>query len=86
MQFDGAVIREQGITFAIAIVKEYVLNSPTDREVAFETFAMYFGLPTVLMAQNSRGIPSYWGRRDIVDFLANVHPSRIPWSRYTVAA
>lgn len=86
MQFDGAVIREQGVTFAIVIVKPHVLNDPADRDQALSAFTLHFGVPTVLMAQDSRGVPSYWGRRDIVDFLANVDPSRIPWQRYTVAA
>ena len=45
-----------------------------------------FGLiPIVLMAQNSRGVPTYYGRTDIVNFLRKVHPSRIPWKEYTVA-
>lgn len=83
MQFDGALIKEQGVTFAIVIVKPYVLQS-SEKEQIRENFSSLFGfVPTVLMSQNSRGIPTYDGRRDIVNFLANVHPARIPWKRYT---
>jgi len=81
MRFDAAVIKEQGVTFAIAIVRRQVLHS-SDRDTAQREFTRYFpGLPIVLMAQD--GSETY-GRRDIVDFLTNVHPSRIPWRRYTV--
>ena len=83
MSFDGAVIKEQGVTFAIAVVKPYVLTSSEKESVRF-SFARYFGnIPIILMAQNSKGIPTYDGRKDIVRFLANIHPSRIPWKRYT---
>ncbi len=84
MQFDGAVIKEQGITFAIVVVKPHILNNSNDRENARQGFASYFpGIPLILMAQDSRGIPTYHGRQDIVKFLANIHPSRIQWKHYT---
>jgi len=82
MQFDGALIKEQGITFAIVIVKPSAIKS-TDREKIRTGFSRYFpGVPIILMSQNSRGIPTYQGRTDIVNFLSNVHPSRIPWKTY----
>lgn len=85
MSFDGALIKEQGITFAIAVVKPHVLTSPK-KEYIRQSFIRYFGnIPIILMAQNSKGIPTYDGRKDIVRFLANVHPSRIPWKHYTAA-
>lgn len=86
MQFDGALIKEQGVTFALVVVKRHVLNNSIEREEARTAFSRYFppGIPIILMAQDSRGIPTYHGRKDIVRFLANIHPSRIPWKRYTV--
>lgn len=84
MQFEGAKITEQGVTFAIVIVKPYVLNS-SERESLRDSFISVFGnIPIILMAQDSRGIPTYHGRTDIVKFLANIHPSQIPWKKYTV--
>jgi hypothetical protein len=83
MQIEGAVISEQGQKFAIIIVKEYVLNSNEKDKVSME-FSKYFpGMPVILMAQNSRGIPTYYGRKDIVAFLAKLHISQIPWKKYT---
>lgn len=84
-KFQGAVIKEQGITFAIVIVKSHVLNSQTESEKTAQTFGGVFpGMPIVLMAQNSRGVPTYWGRKDIVKFLGNLHISQIPWNEYTL--
>lgn len=86
MQFDGVLLKEQGVTFAIVIVKPHVLNSSTECENARRSFTPVFpGVPIILMAQNSRGVPTYQGRPDIVNFLAKVSPSRIPWKRYSYA-
>ena len=80
MQIDGAVIKEQGVTFAIVVVKQSAMHSNP------LTFSRLFpGMPVVLMSQDSHGIPTYRGRPDIVNFLANIDPSRIPWKRYTVS-
>ncbi|NMM52128.1 hypothetical protein [Paenibacillus aquistagni] len=86
MQFEGAVIKEQGVTFAIIVVKYQVLNTPSRRSEIQAFGVRTFGqMPIVLMAQDSSGIPKYYGRPDIVRFLANVHPSRIPWHTYTIS-
>jgi len=85
MKFDGALIKEQGVSFAIVIVKPFVLNSQSECNASRNSFARFFpGVPIILMAQDQRGTPTYQGRRDIVNFLSNVHPSRIPWKTYTV--
>lgn len=84
MSFDGAVIKEQGVTFAIAVVKSHVLSS-SSREETRQSFASYFpNMPIILMSHDSHGTPTYHGRTDIVKFLANLHPSQITWRRYTV--
>lgn len=86
MTFEGAVIREQGVSFAIVIVKRMVIDSSFEANKAIQSFRPLFpGLPIILMAQDSQGIPSYYGRRDIVRFLANVPVQAIPWKRYTAS-
>ena len=85
MTFQGAVVREQGVTFAIVIVKRHIIDSTTEANNAIRSFSPVFrGVPLVLMAQDARGVPSYYGRRDIVNFLANVPISAIPWKQYTL--
>lgn len=85
MKFQGAVIKEQGITFAIVIVKKYILGQKAEADKAIQNFQSFFpGVPLVLMAQDSRGVPTYYGRQDISRFLAGVPISAIPWKEYTI--
>ncbi|MEO4004937.1 hypothetical protein [Flavobacterium sp. CAU 1735] len=83
MQIEGAVIKEQGQQFAIVIVKSNVLNSNQRDDIRRE-FSKYFsGMPIILMAQDSRGVPTYYGRKDIVAFLSKLDVSQIPWKKFT---
>lgn len=84
MKFDGALLKEQGVSFAIVVVKPHVLDSSFAIQNARAGLSRFFpGVPIILMTENSRGVPIYQGRTDIVNFLAQVHPSRIPWKTYT---
>ncbi len=84
MKVQGAVIKEQGVRFAIVIEKKSIVDSQSQGEEAINSFNPLFPrMPIVLMAQDSRGIPKYRGRKDIVHFLTNIHLSRIPWKEYT---
>lgn len=86
MQFQGALINEQNVTFAIVIVKEHVLSNSHEAEKIQNAFGTVFGgVPVVLMAQDHKGIPTYYGRPDIVKFLANVIMEAIPWKEYTIS-
>jgi hypothetical protein len=85
MTFQGAVIKEQGITFAVVIVKSGVINNHSEAEKTIKSFQPIFpGLPIVLMSQDTRGIPTYLGRRDIAKFLSSVPLNAIPWKQYTL--
>ena len=85
MQFEGALVREQNVTFAVVIVKKHVLDNSAQADGVAGSFQPAFpGVPIVLMAQDSRGRPTYRGRRDIVNFLARVPVRSIPWRRYTL--
>lgn len=87
MKFQGALIKEQGVTFGIIVVKLSALQSPTTREQIQSFGHRIFGaVPIVLAAEVSRGTVKYWGRKDIVAFLSKVPASLIPWKQYTVAA
>ncbi|HBE8430805.1 TPA: hypothetical protein KM314_004142 [Clostridioides difficile] len=84
MTFEGACLVEQGVKFAIVIVKPHVLNSP-NRESRRSEFENVFGrIPIILMCQDFKGTPKYHGRSDIVKFLASIDVERIPWRRYTL--
>lgn len=85
MTFQGAVIEEQGVTFAVVIVKKHLVDSGSEADRTIAAFQPVFpGLPVVLMAQDYQGAPTYYGRRDIARFLADVPLEAIPWKEYTV--
>ncbi len=85
MQFQGAVIKEQGVTFAVVVVKRHVISNKFDAERMIRSFQPLFpGIPIVLMGQDSRGVPAYYGRRDIANFMADVPLDAVPWKEYSV--
>lgn len=87
MTFDGAVIREQGVTFALVVVKWHVVQNHSEADEAIASFQPYFpGIPVVLVGQNSRGVPTYFGRPDIARFMASVPMRAVPWKTYSVSA
>ena len=83
MHVDAAMVREQGV--AVVVVKRWVLDNPPERERTRSELSLRFGRrPTVLMAPDAQGTPTYHGRPDIVRFLANVLIQQLPWRRYWV--
>lgn len=85
MRFQGAVIREQGLTFAVVVVKKQVIDFRNQADQALGAFQGAFpGMPVVLMAQDSRGRATYYGRQDISKYLASVPVHAIPWREYTL--
>jgi len=87
LTFEGSIVKEQGVTFGIVIVKESALRNHATANDLIPTFERVLGVaPVVLMAQNGRGVPTYYGRKDIVAFLAKIDFRRIPWKKYTYTA
>ena len=84
MRVQGAVIREQGQTFAVVIVRPHIVQNRTAAADAIQSFTPVFGVPVVLMAQDGRGRPTFYGRQDIARFLSGVPLSAIPWREYTI--
>jgi hypothetical protein len=85
MKFQGAVIKEQGLTFAVIIVKKSVIDNTYKANKAIQSFQPLFpGIPVILMAQDFRRRPIYYGRRNISRFLASVPIQAIPWKEYTL--
>ena len=84
MQLEGAVIKEQGQTFAVVVVKTHITDNRHEAAQASQSFSRCFpGMPIVLMSQDSRGTPTYFGSRDLANFLSRVSMTRIPWKRYS---
>lgn len=77
-------MKEQGQNFAVVVVKRSAFSNHASRdELTGELSALFGGLPAILMTQDSRGVPEYYGRRDIVKWLASVPFEALPWKEYT---
>jgi hypothetical protein len=86
MRFQGAVIKEQGVTFAVVIVKKHVIDIKATANQTIQSFQPVFaGLPIVLMAQDVHGTPTYYGRNDIAKFMVSVPLHAVPWKEYTLS-
>ena len=82
MTFDGAVIREQDVTFGVIVVRPHVLDDISQRDrIVAQASHLFGGIPTVLMAQNG-GQARYYGRPDLVRFMASVPLAAVPWKQY----
>lgn len=82
MNMTAAVVREQGVTFAVVLVKPSAMQT-YNRDATQTSFARYFpGKPVVLCSQDGRGVPSYYGRRDLVDFCSNLLMGQLPWREF----
>jgi len=85
MRIQGAVIIEQGVTFAIVVVNQSVTNY-TSRIIRTRQQLQYYfpRMPIILMSQDNNGNPHYYGRKDIVEFLKTVRLDQIPWKTYNI--
>ena len=83
-RFQSALPAPQGQTFAVVVVKRHITDNRHEAAQASQGFSRCFpGMPIILMSQDSRGTPTYFGRRDLANFLSRVSMNRIPWKRYT---
>ncbi|WP_110956186.1 hypothetical protein [Anaerosinus massiliensis] len=85
MLINGAVIKEQNVTFAIISVKQHITRYTVTAVETRQKLSYFFpNMPIILMSQNENGIPRYVGRKDIVDFLKTIRVDQIPWKQYTI--
>ncbi|MEY8838893.1 hypothetical protein AB9K41_07655 [Cribrihabitans sp. XS_ASV171] len=83
VQLTAALVREQGVTFAVALVKNHVLNSPTQADELIQDVSRVLGCPlVVLMGESNRKLRG--NRRDVVNFVSRLHPSQLPWKKWTI--
>jgi len=86
MKAQAALIREQGVSFAVVAVKRHVLTATNQREALRNQMSQIFGgAPTVVMARDAKGVPMYNGRKDLVKWLSNVYVEALPWKEYTLS-
>jgi hypothetical protein len=86
MKVIGSVMTEQGLTFAVVQVQAYKVETPQEAAETIQAFAPLFpGMPVVVMAIGKEAGPTYWGRDDLANFMAGIHPSSVEWRSYGFA-
>jgi len=83
-QIEGAIVKEQGTTFAIVVVKHDIIQTNENKEAVNAYRNVFPGMPIILMGKDSLGKSAYYGPKEIVSFLSKVDPHRIPWRRYII--
>lgn len=79
----AALVREQGVTFAVALVKNHVVLSPQQSSETIRAVSIALGCPlVVLMGESNRKLRG--NRNDVVRFVSNLHPSQLPWKKWNV--
>ena len=82
-QLQAAVVREQNVTFAVALMKDHVLNNPSVADEQIRAVASMLGCSiVVLMGERNRKLRG--NRRDVVNFVSRIDPGRLPWRKYSV--
>lgn len=73
-----AVVREYGRNWAVVLVKDFVVSSPTTRANTLAGWKQRLGCPVALLGENNGRT---WGDLNVVQRMRNVHPSQLPWQR-----
>lgn len=79
----AALVREQGVTFAVAMVRNHVVLCQQQSAEAMRAVSVALGCPlVVLMGETNQRLRG--NRADVVRFVESVHPARLPWRTWTV--
>ncbi len=82
-QLNAALVKEQGVTFAVVRVKNHVVNCNTTSDQMIRSVAAALGCQlVVLMGESNRKLRG--NRQDVVNFVSSIHPARLPWKKWTV--
>ena len=86
VELTGAVLAEQNVTFAVVIVKSAFITDRSAADAFIEELKVPFGgIPVLLMAQDEKGTPTYYGRPDLAQFMSTVPVENIPWKKYMLS-
>ncbi|SPF36864.1 conserved hypothetical protein [Candidatus Desulfosporosinus infrequens] len=81
-QFDGAVITEQGQTCAVVSVQPAIFQNSVNATMIIKALLPAFnGIPVVLMTLDTKGVPAYFGRGDLITLLENINIKEASWNQ-----
>ncbi|MBN8294791.1 hypothetical protein JI664_22665 [Rhodobacter sp. NTK016B] len=82
-QIEAALVREQGVVFAVVVVKNHVVTSEQQSSEMISVCARALQCQNiVLMGESNRRLRG--NRSDVVRFVANLDPRRLPWRKWTI--
>lgn len=82
-RFSGAYYVVGGIPFAVALVTPQAVSSEKTIAETVQYFSRFFPqVPIVLARQMPNGQIRFWGREDLINYLAK-DPNPVPWRDYT---
>lgn len=85
MEIKGALIKISDITFAIIEVEETtILDDLKATDYVKKHSFIFPRIPIVLMTLTENEKPIYYGKKELIHLLANIHPKQIPWKKYMV--
>ena len=78
----AALTKVQNTTFAVVMVKNHVLDNPSESNDAIRAASGLLGCPLiVLMGESNRKLRG--SRQDVVNFVAKIDTARLPWKTWT---
>jgi hypothetical protein len=82
-QARAAIIKQEGITFAVVHVPASAVQSDAVANRTIKAYESYFDVPVVLMYDDSKRT-RWFGRNDIVDFISDYSFGDLPWKIYNL--
>ena len=78
----AALTKVQNTTFAVVMVKNHVLDSPSESDNVIRAAANLLRCPLiVLIGESNRKLRG--SRQDVVNFVAKIDTARLPWKTWT---
>ena len=80
--FDGATIELYGAKLLVVIVRPQILADAYESQLLVLAFRARFRRTIVLVTQDARGVPTYYGPAAIVRALSGLPFDALSWRRY----
>lgn len=84
MRFNGAVVKTDNKTIAIAVVEaDFLALEQTEKMAMMKKYATVFrNMPIVFMTQNANDESEFYGRKDLVDSVKEIPLTYMTWKEY----
>lgn len=80
--FVGAFVTHAGMRALVVVVSPAIVIDDLEADLHVLAFAMRYRRPTLLVAFDARGAPTYYGPRELVDLVVRLPPSAVVYRRY----